>query len=266
MRRDSIGLLEPLPLPPDDEQDEPLAAQEHGLTIDNLHYPLYTRLRGPACCVAEEIRLYRDAAALRRQEYVAPDLLVALGVPDRVRPRYIVADEGKAPDLVVEVLSESSTDNGDLTRKRAIYQGLGVREYVVVDPLGGFAPEPRLQAWRFEAAPAGLLHVLPDADGVLRSRIIPFGWTVRDDWVRLVDLASGDVLPLLWELAAEQQARQAEERRQAAEEQRQAARAEARAERARARAAEGRARRAEAEAARLLAELERLRRGQAEQG
>lgn len=207
----------------DDEQDEPLAWQEHGLTIHNLHYPLYARLRGPDCFVAGEIRLYPDAEAFRGRQYVAPDLMVATGVPDRVRERYIIADEGTPPALVVEVLSESSSENGDLTRKRDTYQGLGVREYVVVDPLGKFAPEPRLQAWRYRDA-AGLplsepAHALPGPDGVLRSAVIPFGWTVRDDWVRLVDLHSGEVLPLLWEvdaqLRAEAKARRREQRRRA---------------------------------------------------
>ncbi len=235
MQSDTVQLLSPELPREDEEQDEPLAAQEHGLTIDNLHYPLYARLCGPTCSVAEEIRLYRDAEGVRRQDYCAPDVLVALGVPDRVRPRYVIAEEGKAPDLVIEVLSDSSLDNGDLERKRDWYRREGVREYVVVDPLGKFAPEPRLQAWRFRDASGRArpepVHVIAAPDAVLRSEVVPFGWAVRDGWVRLVDLPTGEALPALWEvdrrlraemlerLALQQQMQAALDRAQAAEEQ-----------------------------------------------
>lgn len=269
MQSDTVQLLT-AELPYDDEeQDEPLAAQEHGLTIDNLHYPLYSRLCGPSCSVAEEIRVYRDAEGVRRQDYYAPDVLVALGVPDRVRPRYVIAEEGKAPDLVIEVLSESSLDNGDLERKRDWYRREGVREYVVVDPLGKFAPEPRLQTWRFRDASGRALfepiHIIAEPDAVLHSEVAPFGWAVRDGWVRLVDLSTGEVLPALWEvdmrlrierlerLALQQQMQAALDRAQAAEERAQVAQDQAQ-------VAQEQARR-EAEARETLErEIERLRR------
>jgi len=76
---------------------------KYGLTIDNLHFPLYARLRGPDCFVASELRVHRDPRNLR--DYREPDILVALGVADAVRPRYDLWVEGKAPDLVLEVLS-----------------------------------------------------------------------------------------------------------------------------------------------------------------
>src|SRR4051812_32162264 len=41
-----------------------------------------------------------------------------------------------APDLVIEILSPSSVTN-DLTRKKAVYERSGVREYWIVDPRKG---------------------------------------------------------------------------------------------------------------------------------
>jgi len=119
--------------------------------------------------------------------------------PDRVRERYVIAAEGKAPDLVVEVLSQSSTDNGDLTRKRDTYQGLGVREYVVIDPLGKFAPEPRLQGWRFRISrgPLNLARCCVDTrsqgEGQRDGRVDRAPWGVKCDHSRARQALPPDV-------------------------------------------------------------------------
>ena len=63
---------------------------------------------------------------------VAPDVLVSFGVPKRDRSSYVVADEGKPPDFVLEVAS-TSTWRRDYEEKRRIYEALGVREYFVYD-------------------------------------------------------------------------------------------------------------------------------------
>ena len=274
-----------------EEQDEPLAGQDHHDTIDGLHYPLRGRLAGPACYVAAELRVHRDPANLR--DYREPDILVALGVPDRVRPRYDLWEEQKAPDLVIEVLSPSSWDNKDLTEKREWYRKVGVREYVVLDPSGDFAPEPRLQAWRLsdQANGSANVHRTSSGEQPLWSELIPFGWRVVDNWVRVVDQASGEVFPPIWdveprlrrevalrreaqELAqlAQEQARLAEEQARLAEEREQMALERERLVRQASEAALGRERLALSEARQALeretaarqaleAELARLRQG-----
>ena len=260
-----------------EEQDEPLAGQDHRLTIDAIAHAFTTRLAGPDCFVAAELRVHRNPRRLR--DYKEPDVMVALGVADGIRERYIIPEEGKAPDLVIEVLSPSSEENSDLSEKVRWYAAEGVREYIVVDPSGKFADtQPRLQRYRLEQG-VDLPAELADPDGVLRCRVIPFGLTVRDDAVRVMDLATGEVLPTPKEseqrrLTAEREAREALARLWAAEAQAQAAvsdadraRAQARLAEARAQAAEARAQAAEAkrEAADtrttdLEAELARLRR------
>ncbi len=222
-----------------EEQDEPLAGQDHRDTVDSLHYPLRGRLAGPQCYVAAELRVHRDPTNLR--DYKEPDILVALGVADAVRPRYELWVEGKAPDLVIEVLSPSSLENGDLTEKRDWYRREGVREYVVLDPSGDFAPEPRLQAWLLGDRPDGSADRYRLAAGeTLWSGLIPFGWRVVDDWVRAVDRASGEVFPLIGDVEprlrrevalrqeAQGQARLAEEQARQAQEQARLAREQAR--------------------------------------
>ena len=63
---------------------------------------------------------------------LAPDVLVSFGVPKRDRLSYVVADEGKAPDFVLEVAS-TSTWRRDYGEKRKTYEALGVREYFLYD-------------------------------------------------------------------------------------------------------------------------------------
>jgi Uma2 family endonuclease len=70
---------------------------------------------------------------LSDSDVVQPDILVVCD-PGKILPSHI---EG-APDLIVEVLSPG-TSAKDLRDKKALYEGAGVREYLVVDPLEHYA-------------------------------------------------------------------------------------------------------------------------------
>ncbi len=68
-----------------------------------------------------------------------PDLLIAFNVnPDarKANNGYIVTEQGKPPDFVLEVASESNA-RYDETDKRDYYAAIGVREYWRFDPTGG---------------------------------------------------------------------------------------------------------------------------------
>ena len=68
-----------------------------------------------------------------------PDLLIALNAnPAAIGPRngYLIPEQGKPPDFVLEVASES-TGRRDETVKRDDYARLGVPEYWRFDPSGG---------------------------------------------------------------------------------------------------------------------------------
>ena len=68
---------------------------------------------------------------------VAPDVFVSFGVPMRKLPSYKVWEAGKPPDVVWEFGSRS-TVKGDAGEKKEKYRGMGVREYWLVDPDGGY--------------------------------------------------------------------------------------------------------------------------------
>ena len=69
-----------------------------------------------------------------------PDLLVAFGVDPEAYRRsnaYVISEQGKPPDFVLEVASRS-TGHVDVTEKRADYAALGIGEYWRFDETGAY--------------------------------------------------------------------------------------------------------------------------------
>ena len=80
---------------------------------------------------------------------MSPDVFVVKGVPKQKRLYYLVWEEGKGPDVVIELTSKS-TKNEDLKKKFQLYQDvLKVSEYFLFDPLGDYL-KPRLQGFRLQ--------------------------------------------------------------------------------------------------------------------
>ena len=77
--------------------------------------------------------------SIRGEPVFSSDLLVVLDVPqpdpdEDERMAWVVADEGKGPDLLLEVLHQGNRDK-DLINNVRDYARLGVREYFVYDRL-----------------------------------------------------------------------------------------------------------------------------------
>lgn len=107
-------------------------------------------------------------SATRRRQ---PDLLVVLA-----EHHHRIASEGMrgAPDLVVEVLSDS-TRRTDLGTKREEYAALGVPEYWCLDPDASeaFAAAPPDAAWRRIGRGEELTSVVLPGFTVPLSRVLP---------------------------------------------------------------------------------------------
>ncbi len=68
---------------------------------------------------------------------IAPDVFVVYGVAKRRRMTYLLWEERKAPDFVLEVASPN-TWREDEGAKRKVYERLGVTEYFQYDPTGEY--------------------------------------------------------------------------------------------------------------------------------
>ncbi len=184
----------------------------------------------PDVYVSGNLFIYYEEGNIYKR--VAPDVFVVKGVPKHERRTYRVWEEGKGPDVVIEVTSEE-TRREDQRGKRDLYERvLEVSEYFLYDPTGDYL-RPPLQGYRLAK---GVYHPIALRNGRLRSRMLGLELGVRENRLRLYDPPKGQWLPTPAEHAAAQ--RQAE----AAREREAAAR-----------------RQAEAELARLRAELEALR-------
>ena len=79
------------------------------------------------------------------EDILFPDLLIAFDADPsacRARNGYLIPEQGKPPDFVLEVASKT-TANRDETVKRRTYEAMGVREYWRFDNTGGeFYREP----------------------------------------------------------------------------------------------------------------------------
>ena len=87
--------------------------------------------------ILSEVPIGRTAR--QRQGLRVPDLLVAFGVDHAGvidRRGYSIEEQGKPPDIVLEVASVTTGQN-DYTQKRDDYAAFGVPEYWRFDPSGG---------------------------------------------------------------------------------------------------------------------------------
>ena len=112
---------------------------QFGVMVDSAAV-LRTRYRHrPDAFVGGDLLMYYERGNPARR--VAPDVFVIFGVADHHRMSYKLWEEGKAPDFVLEVASES-TWREDVGRKRRLYAELGVREYWLFDPPAEFLAPP----------------------------------------------------------------------------------------------------------------------------
>ena len=145
--------------------------------------------------------------------FVVPDVFVATGVPRGERRIYKLWEEGQSPRLVVEVTSDSTSDE-DLGKKKALYERLGVEEYILHDPLGDYL-KPSLQGFHLVKKAYRPMPLEPD--GTLQSRALGVTFRVEDRGLRVIDTATGQAIPSNEELHEAHRAAEAEVARLRAE-------------------------------------------------
>jgi Uma2 family endonuclease len=163
---------------------------------------------------------------------IAPDVFVVFGAPKHDRSTYMLWNEPKAPDFVLEITSRR-TRSQDQGPKRGTYAFLGVREYMQYDPTGDYL-RPALKGFRlvgdnYEPMPS---TALPDGTLTLQSAVLGLELRLESGVLHFVEPTTGR--RLLSHREAEQARQEAEQAHQEAEQAHQEAeRARQEAERAR---------------------------------
>ncbi len=156
--------------------------------------------------------VYYSMAQVRNRDFKGPDFFAALGVPKGERRSWVCWEEEKTPDVVIELLSDSTAE-ADKGKKKLIYQNrMRVPEYFWYDP---FAPEDRAG---FRLQGGTYQEIVPDSQGQLVSQVLGLAlacWQgsfkgVEATWWRWAQI-DGTFL-LTAEEQACQRAEQAEER------------------------------------------------------
>jgi Uma2 family endonuclease len=195
----------------------------------------------PDVYVSGNLLIFYDPGNKRR--HISPDCFVVKGVPKGNRPNYLAWEEGKGPDVVIELTSKT-TKAEDLRKKPELYrEKLGVREYFLFDPTEDYL-NPSLQGFR---RVRDEFRPVKPVNGRLPSKVLGLHLERDGRMLRLWNPETGLWLPTAEEreAAAVEQAEVAVERAEAAAE-REAAAAE-------------RAAAAQRENERLRQELEALR-------
>ena len=129
------------PDPPEDPDDK-MTSFDH-LTITGTAHALavYLGNRETTLVAGEHYLAMAPTRSLSGVRY--PDLLVAFGVDPaayRQSNAYVISEQGKPPDLVMEIVSPSS-GRTDRVEKRVDYARLGIGEYWRFDEKGRSAEE-----------------------------------------------------------------------------------------------------------------------------
>jgi len=125
----------------------------------------YFRQRGDVY-VSGDLLLYYEEGNPRKS--VAPDVFVVFGVEKKLHRTYLMWEEGKGPDFVVELASKN-TYRHDLAGKKDLYaQVLGVKEYYIHDPEGLYL-QPSLMGYRLEN---GVYSDIQSVDGLFHSETL----------------------------------------------------------------------------------------------
>jgi Uma2 family endonuclease len=201
----------------------PMETQRHKFQMDLLIETLWPWLEArPDGYVSGNMFVYYSLAQLKNQDFRGPDFFAVLGVPKKERLSWVVWEEGKPPDVVIELLSESTAAQ-DKNEKKLIYQNLlRVPEYFWYDP---FNPND----WAGFYLSRGVYQpISPNAEHQLVSQSLGLAlvrWQgnyrgVETTWLRWATL-EGELLPTGQETVEleRQKAHEAEERANQAESQ-----------------------------------------------
>ena len=125
------------PLPTQDDLPScdgiPMETERHRLQMEILINSLKPWL-GERGYVSGNMFVYFSPNQVKNEDFRGPDVFVTLGVSPVERKSWVVWEEGQPPDIVIELLSET-TAKEDKGQKKQIYQDkLRVPEYYWFDP------------------------------------------------------------------------------------------------------------------------------------
>ena len=192
--------LKPIEYPTSD--GKPMAETDyHYLLMTALRQTLDFKFAGdPMIYVSGNLLVYYEQG--NKRKHVAPDVFVVKGVAKKKRLHYLTWEEGKSPNVVIEITSKS-TRNEDTVKKFELYRDvLKVKEYFLFDPFGDYLKPKRLRGYRLRK---GEYEPIALVDGRMPSQMLGLHLERDTDTLRLYDPETK-----AWLLTPDERADQAE--------------------------------------------------------
>ena len=170
---------------------------DHLTITGNAHY-LAIHLGNPDTTLVAGDRYLALAPTRNLAGVRYPDMLVAFDVDPKLykaRNAYVIEDQGKPPDLVMEIASRR-TGRVDVTAKRDDYAALGIPEYWRFDETGEYHGT-RLAGDRLEGGVYAPVTIEELEDGTLQgySAVLNLNLRWEDGQLRWHDPAMGRYVP-----------------------------------------------------------------------
>ena len=189
------------------------------MAVSDLHRRILTRLlqvldthfaQKPEVYVSGDILMYYVEGDPRKS--IAPDVLVSFGLGKKPRRTYLVWEEGKVPDFVME-FSSKNTYRNDLEDKMDLYALLGIQDYFLYDAEGLYLPTPLMG---FTLVDGAYVPISRGVEGGLHASALNLDFHVDDTELGIYDPVAGEWLRTPAE-TAEARAETAEARAETAE-------------------------------------------------
>ena len=185
-----------LPEPPEREPDE-VTAFDHIYERGNNHH-LFMHFGRPDTTLVVADKWIVASEEFNRARARRPDLLIAFDVsPEDYHASngYIVSEQGKPPDFIMEVVSASTADV-DTGAKRTDYAALGIPEYWRFDETGNDHGS-RLAGDRLEGGAYQPMPIDEVSPGVLQGYSPVLNLIIRWDHGQLVWIDPATEAPIL---------------------------------------------------------------------
>ena len=157
--------------------------------------------------IGANLTIYFSRQQLRNRDFRGPDFFLVRNTSKRPRKSWVVwEEEGKHPDLIIELLSNSTAET-DKTTKKSLYQDqFRTQEYF------WFSPDD-LELTGFKLIGQEYQVIIPNQQGLLASEVLGLFLGIYQEKLRYFT-SEGDLVPTPKEAAlqAENRANEAENR------------------------------------------------------
>jgi Uma2 family endonuclease len=125
-----------------------------------------------------------------KRKQVCPDVFVVRGVEKRRRESYLVWEEGRGPEVVIELTSQTTRKEDTGAKFRLYASELRVPEYFLFDPNGEYL-EPPLSGYRLRG---GKYTAIRPVAGRVPSKVLGLSLERDETQLRLYDPKTGNYL------------------------------------------------------------------------